>query len=165
MVLAAKVLLYTFSLAPHLLATVDTGDNPRGLCALCASETSAVCLAPAPAAGHVLVIDCARPRAPPLVVAAHKTPLACVALSRDGALMATASAQGTLVRVFATGTGRLVREVRRGGTAARIACINFNADATKLCVSRSLTRVCLCLARSSHGRTPFNIARRMPATQ
>ena len=42
-------------------------------------------------------------------VEAHTTALACIALSLDGKLLATASERGTLVRVFSTADGSKVQ--------------------------------------------------------
>ena len=42
-------------------------------------------------------------------VEAHTTALACIALSLDGKLLATASERGTLVRIFSTADGSKVQ--------------------------------------------------------
>lgn len=72
-----------------------------------------------------------------VVVPAHNGALACVALSEDGALAATASERGTLVRVWDTASGRLVKELRRGADGAHIWAMCFSRDKTLLAVSSS----------------------------
>ena len=42
---------------------------------------------------------------------------------------------GTLIRVWETETGEMVKEFRRGADKAEIHCIAFNAASTALCVS------------------------------
>ena len=72
-----------------------------------------------------------------VVVPAHNGALACVALSEDGALAATASDKGTLVRVWDTESGRLVKELRRGADSAHVWAMCFSRDKTLLAVSSS----------------------------
>lgn len=61
----------------------------------------------------------------PLVIAAHQGPIACLALNRDGSLLASASEQGTLIRLFNTSTGEKMTEVRRGSESAVIKHLVF----------------------------------------
>jgi len=49
-----------------------------------------------------------------LVISAHQGTIVCLALNRDGSLLASASETGTLIRLFNTQTGEKVQELRRG---------------------------------------------------
>lgn len=60
------------------------------------------------------------------VLRAHKTALRCMALSTDGTLLATASVQGTLIRVFSTKSLDQTFEFRRGVEQAVINDIAFS---------------------------------------
>ncbi|KAJ3232067.1 WD repeat domain phosphoinositide-interacting protein 3 [Chytriomyces hyalinus] len=62
------------------------------------------------------------------IVAAHTAPMKCIALNSNGALLATASNAGTLVRVFDTKTRALLHEFRRGTEAAIIYSLAFSMD-------------------------------------
>jgi len=44
-------------------------------------------------------------------IVAHDSRIACIALTQDGSLVATASSKGTLIRVFNTLDGSLLQEV------------------------------------------------------
>lgn len=94
---------------------VDTGPNPLGVCALAeARDGKTVVLAcPRPAKGQVQVQVGRRGSSGARVdVHAHSSSVVCVALSRDGRLLATASSKGTVVRIFTAADGKKVDEVR-----------------------------------------------------
>lgn len=99
-----------------------------------ASDAEAAAGAPAGAAIAAGAVGGAREL---VVVPAHNGALACVALSEDGALAATASDRGTLVRVWDTESGRLVKELRRGADSAHVWAMCFSRDKTLLAVSSS----------------------------
>ncbi|KAK4623953.1 SVP1-like protein 2 [Fulvia fulva] len=60
------------------------------------------------------------------VVRAHNSSLRCLALSSDASLLATASEQGTLIRVYSTKTLDQIAEHRRGMDHAIIQCLAFS---------------------------------------
>ncbi|EKX34605.1 hypothetical protein GUITHDRAFT_90449 [Guillardia theta CCMP2712] len=69
---------------------------------------------------------------------AHKHPIAHLALNRDGSYLASASRSGELIRLWGTQQGTslvLMRELRRGSTAAAIYSISFSAKSDILCCS------------------------------
>lgn len=112
-----------YSLADlRLVAAADTGPNDAGLLAL-ASGPRRVFAVPAPARGGLRVehVDAGRT----VFIAAHSNRLAAVALSADGGVVATASARGTVVRVFAAADGARLRELRRGAEPAAVLGLAF----------------------------------------
>jgi len=68
-------------------------------------------------------------------IKAHKSSLACLSISLNGELIASASELGTLIRVFNVETRQKTNEFRRGMDKAQIYCINFNKYLNKICVS------------------------------
>ena len=68
-------------------------------------------------------------------IQAHDSALAVVALNYDGTRLATASVKGTLIRVFDTGTGDRLFELRRGAEKVDIYSITFNLTSEWLAVS------------------------------
>jgi WD40 repeat protein len=73
-------------------------------------------------------------RHPVSIIAAHKTAVTTLTVPASGRLLATTSAQGTLVRVWDTHSGKLIRELRRGMDTVEIYGVAFRPDEQELCV-------------------------------
>eukprot|EP00850_Spirogloea_muscicola_P007017 SM000034S12771 [mRNA] locus=s34:679797:681524:- [translate_table: standard] len=101
-VLEVRVHVFDLARLEAPFATIDTAANPRGLCALSDSSCTGLCYLATPAglhSGSVLIHDALEAQAL-CQVDAHHSPVAAMAFSRDGSLLATASTTGTLVYVF-----------------------------------------------------------------
>ncbi|KAK1678014.1 hypothetical protein QYE76_038862 [Lolium multiflorum] len=86
-----------------------TGPNPLGLCALAIDQGTLVYALPREEKGAVQVCRSGCPDS--VDVHAHDSSLACIALSGDGRLLATAGSKGTLVRIFTTHDGSKLQEL------------------------------------------------------
>ena len=75
------------------------------------------------------------------VISAHQTPLSCMAINKEGTMLATASEKGTVIRVFAIPSAQKLFQFRRGSMPARIHCMSFNEASTLLCVSSATETV------------------------
>ncbi|KAJ2791929.1 autophagy protein [Coemansia helicoidea] len=134
-----------------LLHTIETPPNPTAICAMSPSSENCFIAYPTPAS---ISSPPARPGASPEIPAttdvmvfdanaceainiirAHKSPVSCLAMNRDGTLLATASDKGTVIRVFALPGAQKVAQFRRGAYPAKIHSITFNATSTLLLVS------------------------------
>ncbi|EFJ20562.1 hypothetical protein SELMODRAFT_177001 [Selaginella moellendorffii] len=132
-VLEHKIYVYNFS-DLKLLHQVETIGNPRGLCALSPASSNSVVLAcPGLHKGQVRVEQYGLRKTK--FISAHDSHLACLALTFDGRLLATASIKGTLIRVYNTLDGTQLQEVRRGADRADIYSIAFSTTAQWLVVS------------------------------
>lgn len=67
-------------------------------------------------------------------IIAHNTALTSLSLPPSGRLLATTSARGTLVRIWDTASGKLVKELRRGTDKAEIYGVAFRPDEKEVCV-------------------------------
>lgn len=139
-VLRNKICLYTLDGRPRQLQLIETLDNPMGIAAISDDQDSdhfwlaypglqvgQVCLLRIDVTGDTGTNS--------LVIAAHKSPVAALALDRTGTLLASASEKGTLVRVHEVRSGRLRYELRRGADRAVIYAIAFNGDGSLVAVS------------------------------
>jgi len=131
-VVAKTVYSYNFR-DLKLVDRIETCPNPLGLCALSPGSSRSVLACPGRQAGHVRVELYDLSKSTHIV--AHESELMAIALNTEGALVATASEKGTLIRVFDTGTGSLMHELRRGAERAVIHCVCFNASSTYLACS------------------------------
>ncbi|XP_018442665.1 autophagy-related protein 18a [Raphanus sativus] len=135
-VLEQKIFVYNF-VDLKLMHQIETIANPKGLCAVSQGAAggggSMVLVCPGLQKGQVRIEHYASKRTK--FVMAHDSRIACFALTQDGALLATASSKGTLVRVFNTVDGTLRQEVRRGADRAEIYSLAFSSNAEWLAVS------------------------------
>jgi WD40 repeat protein len=72
---------------------------------------------------------------PAITFRAHKCDISILCLSRDSQYLATASAKGTIVRLWSSSTGVLLRESRRGFFNARIVDLSFSMCSGFLCAT------------------------------
>lgn len=131
-VLMHKIYVYRFS-DLKLLDQISTLKNPKGLVALCPDTNNVVLACPGVTKGNVRVelYDLRKSQ----LIPAHESELAAIALNLSGTRLATASDKGTLIRVFDTHTGELLKELRRGMDRAVIHCITFNKTSEYLACS------------------------------
>ncbi|KAL0387459.1 UNVERIFIED_CONTAM: Autophagy-related protein 18a [Sesamum radiatum] len=85
--------------------------------------------------GEVMVKHCLFGLRRERLIKAHDSDVACVALSNNGKLLATASTNSMLFRVFATSDGRLLQELGKDSIRAEIYSLCFSSDAKWLAVS------------------------------
>ncbi|KAI0458163.1 WD40 repeat-like protein [Xylaria acuta] len=121
-----SVRLYAFEKPPKPLAKYETADNLLGLCCL----TDKYLVFPGRTPGHVQVVRLATDSVS--ILPAHSSSLRALQLSADGELLATASEKGTLVRIFATGSGAKLAERRRGSENAMIFSLRFSPSGNML---------------------------------
>ncbi|XP_006655036.1 autophagy-related protein 18d-like [Oryza brachyantha] len=137
-----------------------TASNPKGLCCLSHYADTSVFACPGTSKGQVLVehfgLKATR------LIAAHDSPLSCMAMALDGMLLATASVRGTLIRIFNTRDGTCMQEVRRGLDRAEIHSIALSQNLQWLAVSSDKGTVHVFSLRVKHAEEDAN--NREPAT-
>ena len=138
------------------LVTIDTRDNPKGLIQVStyASSERQILAVPGHRIGTIQITDlsvCHNSRScAPITLSAHQSEIACLALNNQGTLIATASAKGTLIRVFDTWRKQQLVELRRGADPATLYCINFSPDSDFLCVSSDKGTIHIFALKDTH---------------
>jgi len=108
---------------------IDTPPNPRGVVALASDpDASALAVPSAEDSGVVHVHDCVNHHVA-CEVRAHDSPIAALALTPDGRMLATASEKGTVVRVHVLPAARLCYTFRRGAVPANVRTLAFGPPA------------------------------------
>ncbi|NXO05075.1 WIPI4 protein, partial [Rhinopomastus cyanomelas] len=143
-VLQNRLYVFSFPHNPMKLFEFDTRDNPKGrtfggVCDLCPSLEKALLVFPGHKCGSLQLVDLgsAQPgtSSAPVTINAHQSEVGVVALSPPGTLVASASARGTLIRLFCTQSRQRLLELRRGTDPATLYCLSFSPDSSFLCAA------------------------------
>jgi len=121
-ILEQKVCIYQLS-DLKLLDTIDTCDNPQGLCAL-SPRDEVILVVPSNKKGYIQIMNYDTNLN--VTKQAHESSISALAISQDGKMCATASDKGTLIRIFGTKDGSQVQELRRGMDKAEIHSLSFD---------------------------------------
>jgi autophagy-related protein 18 len=157
-------LMFVYDVASmKVLHEIVTPSNPYAICALSSDSTNNYMAYPMrkkeytaqsapthvppsgprvsePMGGDIMLFD-ANQLQEVKVIPAHQAPLSCIAMNKEGTLLATASEKGTIIRVFAIPSAQKLYQFRRGTMPARIHCMSFNEQSTLLCVSSATDTV------------------------
>lgn len=141
LVVALEESLYIHNIRDmSILHTIrETPPNPRGVCALAATDaddsSGHLAYPGSTHVGELNIFDTVNLRAVTSITA-HDNPIAAVALDKSGTKVATASDKGTVIRVFSIPAGKRLFEFRRGvARCATISSLSFSTDAVFLSVS------------------------------
>lgn len=152
MVCEYAIYVYTcdkFRVIMHL----TTNANPRGLCAIAPYGSPWMLCCPGQSTGAVRV-QIGQDDQSTHVFTAHQTALAALSLNSCGSLVATASENGTVVKVFKASDGELLYRFRRGARPAIISCLAFRQDDAFLGVASSTSTVHVFRLSSGERRKP-----------
>jgi WD40 repeat protein len=124
-----SVNIYKMKVPPEKAAEYETVNNPFGLCEL-GNDTVAF---PGRRAGQLKMFDLNTGNVS--IFSAHESPLRAIAISKNGQLVATASEQGTLIRLWSFPSCTKLAELRRGVDSAAIFSLAFSPDGSTLAVT------------------------------
>ena len=161
-----KIFIYNFEDLKQL-QQLESVDNPFGLCALSSQQDKAVLVCPGLQVGQIRIEHLDHRRSN-FINQAHTSSLACLALSLDGNLVASASEKGTLIRIWRTApketTGEfLEQELRRGSDRAQIYSVAFSPSNTYLAAtsSKGTVHIWPVVPAQSPNESPSTVWRRL----
>lgn len=125
-VLLNNVGIYKMKSPPEKLADYETVNNPFGLCSLGRN----IVAFPGRTPGQVKLSNLTTGNVS--IIPAHNSPLRALALNQEGDMVATASEQGTLIRLWSFPSCTKVAEFRRGVDPAAIFSLAFSPDGALL---------------------------------
>ncbi|KAF2259403.1 WD40 repeat-like protein [Lojkania enalia] len=128
-VLLNNVGIYKMTSPPEKVADYETVNNPFGLCSL----GKDIVAFPGRAIGQVKIFDLMSGNIS--IIPAHESPLRALALNQRGDLVATASEQGTIIRLWSFPSCTKIAEFRRGVDPAVIFSLSFSPSSTMLAVT------------------------------
>jgi WD40 repeat protein len=130
-----KVHVFDLKDLEHKLHSVETGDNPAGICPMVFSDDAKMCLVAWPAKpGEIIIYDALNIRVLSLIKA-HDSSVREMEFSKDGKMIATTSSKGTIVRVFSIPEGMMLYEFRRGMKPAVVTSLAFDISGSLLCAA------------------------------
>ena len=126
--------IYLFDLSTSKnIDKIETGENTHGTAGISYIPEQTILAYPDKIKGHVKIKNYEKSTV--FSISAHENNIAYIAVSYDGHLVATASEQGTLIRIFNTENGNLLQELRRGKDKADIKHICFSPNYSLLAAS------------------------------
>lgn len=128
-VLLNSIHLYKLSARPEKIKEYETTNNPWGLCCL----NKDIVVFPGRTPGQVQVLELATRNVS--IIPAHSNALRALSLSPDGTIIATASEQGTLIRLWSVGSCAKLGEFRRGIEGATVFSIALSPSNAFLAVT------------------------------
>lgn len=128
-VLLNKVGIYKMKIPPEKVAEYETVNNPFGLCEL----GKDIVAFPGRTVGQVKLFHLTTSNVS--IIPAHESPLRALGISKAGDLVASASEQGTLVRLWSFPSCTKLAELRRGVDPAVIFSLAFSPNGLTLAVT------------------------------
>ena len=119
--------IYVFNLSNFKnIDIIETGDNSHGIVGISYEQDQTLLAYPDKGRGKVRIKNYEKSSV--FYINAHENNIAYITLSYNGSLLATASEQSTLIRIFNTENGNLLQEVSRGKDKADIQYICFEPN-------------------------------------
>lgn len=130
-----KIYLFNF-ISFESIDTIDTGKNEKGMISISTDPDKTIVAYLPEEQGHVQIKIYNEDSEPEVKdIRAHSSNVFCISLNKKGNLLATASDNGTLIRIFNVIDGTRIKQVRRGTENAIIYSISFDINSKYIVVT------------------------------
>lgn len=133
---ASEIRVYKFD-PIGLFIQLRCNPNELAPCDFCDRNDSYVVAYGGPAPGQMTIKAIETSGGHERIISAASHQLSMIRFNPNGSTIATASVQGTLIRIYNSDTGDCIHELRRGSFSATIQSIAFTAANDKLAVTSS----------------------------
>ncbi|VDM95173.1 unnamed protein product [Thelazia callipaeda] len=131
--------VFNFPNETEPLKSIETGANVYGLCELSYDSNMELLVYPGHRTGSIQYINLRNVTSyttlTPTTINAHQSDIIQIALNNAATLVATGSIKGTVIRIFDTKVGELIREFRRGSESVILHCIRFSPCSSFLAIA------------------------------
>ena len=138
-VLAESIHIFDM-LRAKLLHTLDIPYNANGLCCLSNEKRSFLAIPSSLNSGDIMIYDSMSLQTV-TIIKAHNNPIKNLCFNRNGNMLATASSNGTVIRIFSIPEGNKLFTFRRGVSKVNIYSMAFNETSELLCVCSNASKI------------------------
>lgn len=135
-----QINVFAFSNNYLKIDTINTYQNKTGIIGI-SSESNSNIICYSSALGEITIKDYDKKKGDTFeiinVIKAHQSEIVAMAMNNDGSLIASASQQGTIIRIYQTKDGALIQELRRGTKLSEIFSLVFNFNSKYIACSSS----------------------------
>ena len=118
-----KIFLYSMS-SFEILDTLETGENSKGAFGMNQSMENTLIAFPDKKEGNIILKNYGKDS--DILIEAHEKKVENIVITNDGEFLASATQNGSVIRIFNTDNGELLQELRKGIDKSEIKCISFS---------------------------------------
>ena len=118
-----KIFIYSIE-SFEILDTIETSHNPKGTFGLSQSLENTLIAFPDKKEGNIILKNCEKDSI--ITIEAHEKKVEYISITTNGEFLASATQNGSVIRIFNTENGELLQELRKGIDKSEIKCISFS---------------------------------------
>jgi WD40 repeat protein len=141
-----------------IIKEIATKNNPDGIGTISSDIDKYILAWPSFTPGEVEIKDFQdlKINTKSIKIKAHTNELVCIKLNKEGTRLASASVNGTMIRVFNVINKQLIQEFKRGSGYAKIYSINFSDNDNTLSITSDHGKAYIFLINNKDKKKPIN---------